>query len=211
MGNRPLRAHRRQRSARGAAPPTTAHRKSRNYPAATRPASIAGPQSTPRPPAHAQPFRRNRSSPHPPARSRLSRGTLRPTTICSLFFICLRCLSIRAWQFLLLYFADPRVDDPRRTRRGLRHCELPAVLHARCPVLLRIGGSPPSRNLPLLLCLSEGVVLSSGTLTDYFNCSAFPGLKQYMCAVIFEAMSNPVLQAQYMELSSTRPTSSTEH
>jgi hypothetical protein len=131
--------------------------------------------------------------------------------ICSLFFICLRRFPIRAWQFPLLYFADPRVDDPRRARRGPRHCELPAVLQAICPVLLRIGGSPPNRNLLLLLCLSEVVVLRSGTLTNYFNCSAFPVLKQYICVVIFEAMSNPVHQAQYMEHSSTRPTSSTEH
>jgi hypothetical protein len=77
-------------------------------------------------------------------------------------------------------------------------------------VLLRTGQLPPNRNLLLLLYLSEGVALISGTLNDYFNCGVFPGLKRYIDAVVFEAMSNPVLQAQCMELFSTRPTSSTE-
>jgi hypothetical protein len=76
---------------------------------------------------------------------------------------------MRAWQFPLLYIADPQVHDSRHARRGLRHCELPVVLEARFPVLLRIGWLPPNPNLFLLLYLPEGVMLISGTLNDNFR------------------------------------------
>jgi hypothetical protein len=61
----------------------------------------------------------------------------------------------------------------------------------------------------LYLYLSGGVVFSGRTLNDYFDCGDFSGLKRHIYAVVFEAISNQVLEGQHTELSSTRPASST--
>jgi hypothetical protein len=82
------------------------------------------------------------------------------------------------------------------------------ILKAISLVLSGIGSLPPNPNL--LLHLSGGVVFSSETLNDYFNSGGFPRLKRHIYALVFEAMSNSVLDAQHMELSLTRPTSSSQ-
>jgi hypothetical protein len=98
-----------------------------------------GPKISP-PPAHAQPFI-TAPAPSPVAGCAATHNDLQA---CSSY-------GSGAWQFPLLYFADPRVDDPTHTRRGLRHRELPAVLQARSPVLLQIGWLRRNPSLLLLL------------------------------------------------------------
>jgi hypothetical protein len=51
-------------------------------------------------------------------------------------------------------------------------------------------------NPNLFLHLFGGVVFSSGTPNDYFNCGGLPVMKRRIYAVEFEAMSDPVFQAQ---------------
>jgi hypothetical protein len=45
--------------------------------------------------------------------------------------------------------------------------------HGMSAVLSLIGSLPPNANLSVYL--SGGLVFSSGTLNDYFNCGGFPG------------------------------------
>jgi hypothetical protein len=52
---------------------------------------------------------------------------------------------------------------------------------------------PPNPNL--LLYLPEGLVFSSGTPNDGFNCGGFRGLKRHIYPVAFETTSSLVLEA----------------